>query len=388
MKRILYLSFYFEPDLCAGSFRNSPLLKELARQTEGEATIDVLTTLPNRYSTFHSEAPEFEERGNYTIRRIRIPAHQSGMKDQVISFQHYYRKVKELIKGREYDLVFASSSRLFTAFLGYQIASSRKLPLYLDIRDIFIDTLNDVLKNKLLKASVLPALRIIERKVFTYAAHINLISGGFKSYFERFPGPVYSSYPNGIDDIFLSFPPSSPPSGNKRTVVYAGNFGEGQGLHIIIPQAAKQLEETYEFLLIGDGGARQRLEKELERLNVRNVEIRKPVKRNELLKIYQSSDFFFMHLNDYEAFKKVLPSKIFEMGASDKPILAGVAGYAQDFLRKRVPNSLVFNPGDVNAMVSLLKEYTYQNVERTEFRETYKRETINREMAHSIRQYL
>lgn len=388
MKKILYLSFYFEPDLCAGSFRNSPLLKELARQTEGEATIDVITTLPNRYSSFQSDAEAFESINNYTVRRIAIPQHRSGMKDQVLSFRHYYAKVKEYVKGQSYDLVFASSSRLFTAYLGYSVASSRNIPLYLDIRDIFTDTLHDVLKNPLLKAGVLPVLRRIEKRVFQYASHINLISAGFQGYFKQYKGSVYTSFPNGIDEIFLKFPPSSPNPSPKKTIVYAGNFGEGQGLHIIVPQAAKRLGDNFQFLLIGDGGAKDRLMKELERYNVTNVQVMSPVKRNELLKIYQESDFFFLHLNDYNAFEKVLPSKIFEMGASDKPIIAGVAGYAQEFLRQHVPNSLVFNPGDVDTMVTLLQQYKYQNIQRSTFIDQYKRENINRDMATSIRQYL
>ena len=68
MKRILYISFYFEPDLCAGSFRNSPLALELAKQaSEKDIIVDVYTTLPNRYSTFEQSAPEFEEIGNLRI---------------------------------------------------------------------------------------------------------------------------------------------------------------------------------------------------------------------------------------------------------------------------------------------------------------------------------
>ena len=60
MKKILYLSFYFEPDLCAGSFRNSPLANELAKQVNGKALVDVITTVPNRYSSFSAEANEDE----------------------------------------------------------------------------------------------------------------------------------------------------------------------------------------------------------------------------------------------------------------------------------------------------------------------------------------
>lgn len=388
MKRILYLSFYFEPDLCAGSFRNSPLIKELGVQTEGEAELDVITTLPNRYSTFQADAPRFEVRSNINIYRIAIPKHQSGMRDQIFSFKEYFAETKKLIKSKKYDLVVASSSRLFTAYLGYTIAKSQKIPLYLDIRDIFTDTLNDVIKNPLIKLSALPALRSIEKKVFNYAVHINLISEGFKGYFEKFPLANYTFFPNGIDDIFLGLPNSAPSNSDAKLITYAGNFGEGQGLHKIVPEAAKRLGAKFKFLLIGDGGAKKLLLDELERMQVKNVEIVEPIKRNELLKIYEKSDYLFIHLNDYDAFKKVLPSKIFELAAYDKPLIAGVAGFANEFIRKNISNKILFLPGDVSDMVAQLEEYTYKNELREGFIEKFKRENINQEMTRSIVKYL
>jgi len=388
VKKILYLTFYFEPDLCAGSFRNSPLVKELAKQIEGEATMDVVTTLPNRYSTYEADAPQYENRGNYDIYRIGIPKHQSGMKDQVLSFKEYYSKTKEHIANKKYDLIVASSSRLFTAYLGYTIAKKLRVPLYLDIRDIFTDTMKDVLQNKTIKAGAMPVLNIIENRVFNYAKHINLISGGFRSYFEKYKKPNYSSYPNGIDDIFLNLPLSQSSTSIPKIITYAGNFGEGQGLHKIVPQAAKRLGKDYKFLLIGDGGAKQKLIEEIKRLGVENVEIQPPVKRDRLLEIYNESDFLFLHLNDYDAFKKVLPSKIFELGAYDKPIIAGVAGFANQFIEENIINKILFLPGDFEDMVSQLESYTYKNEIREEFKKKYKRDNINREMAESIRQYL
>ena len=70
MKRIVYLTFYFKPDLCAGSFRNSPLALDLANQANSRNTIiDVYTTLPNRYSTFDLHAPAYEEFNNLRIQK-------------------------------------------------------------------------------------------------------------------------------------------------------------------------------------------------------------------------------------------------------------------------------------------------------------------------------
>jgi hypothetical protein len=388
LKKILYLTFYFEPDLCAGSFRNSTLVKELAKQVEGEAEIEVITTFPNRYNSFVAEALKFEERGNYAINRIEIPKHQSGMKDQINSFKTYFQETKKLVKGKKYDLVIASSSRLFTAYLGYSVAKKIKAPLYLDIRDIFTDTMKDVLSNPILKMGGIPMLNYVERKIFNYASHINLISGGFESYFTKFKETKYSYYPNGIDDVFLNLPLSRSEANAIKVITYAGNIGEGQGLHKIIPQAAERLGDGYKFQVIGDGGAKQKLINELVNLKIQNVEMIAPVQRDELIKIYNNSDFLFIHLNDYEAFKKVLPSKVFELGAYDIPIIAGVAGFSNDFIEKNIPNKILFLPGDVEDMVKQLNAYKYKKEVREEFINKFKRQNINREMATSIQDYL
>lgn len=392
MKNILYLTFYFEPDLCAGSFRNTPLVKELAQQVKGIAKIDVITTLPNRYNSFEADAQRFEQNDNYTVNRIAIPQHQSGMKDQVLSFRTYYSSVKQLVKEKHYDLIVASSSRLFTAYLGYRIAKKLHVPLYLDIRDIFYDTLEDVLKDGLIKKIAMPMIKLVEKRTFGYARHINLVSGGFKSYFEPYRQANYTYFANGVDNVFIEASEkgilgigSSP---IVRTIVYAGNLGEGQGLHKVIPQAAKALEGKFSFLVIGDGGAKRKLIEEIARLGVENVELRPPMKRDELITIYRNADFLFVHLNNYKAFEKVLPSKLFELATFPKPIIAGVGGFAADFVRGNIENAILFEPCNVNELVSKLLRYKYQQVKRHIFVDRFKRETVNKEMAATILKYI
>jgi hypothetical protein len=389
MKKILYLSFYFEPDLCAGSFRNSPLSRELAKQVNGTALVDVITTVPNRYSSFSAEAQEDERIGNLRIRRIILPSHKSGFIDQIKAFYHYYREVRKKIRYTEYDLVFASSSRLFTAYLGYLIASKRRIPIYLDIRDIFTDTLNDIISNSMVKFFLLPVLRKIEAKVFNYAIHINLISAGFKGYFSKYTKPKYSFFTNGIDQEFIQSSTSEELLGPKPvTITYAGNIGEGQGLHKIIPKAAKLLGNGYHFKVIGDGGARKLLEEAIEQEKVTNVSIEKPVRREELLEIYKRSHYLFMHLNDYTAFEKVLPSKVFELGAFPRPVIAGVNGYARSFIDQYVSNSLLIEPANPNELVDKVRNYVYRIENREAFIKLFNRKKINGAMAESIISYL
>ena len=392
MKRIVYLTFYYEPDLSAGSFRNTPLAIELAKLAqEKDIIVDVYTTLPNRYRTFEQSALEFEELGNLRIHRISLPPHKNGMVDQVLSFRKYYSEVLKFNHKNGADLVFASSGRLFTAFLGFTIAKKSDAPLYLDIRDIFVDTMSDVFKSKILKFGLLPLLKLVEKRTFDYASHINLISGGFKSYFSKFINTEFTYYTNGIDEEFLEATPfvvKNDKIGSKKTIVYAGNIGEGQGLHKIIPQAAKELGSEFEFVIIGDGGTKNLLQAEIENLAISNVVLVKPVNRKELQGIYGDADYLFIHLNDYPAFRKVLPSKIFELATFGRPIIAGVSGFASEFIKSEVSDSFVFEPCNSKQLVEFLRMDTASNtIERKEFKLKYRRSNINKLMAESILSY-
>ncbi len=385
---ILYLTFYFEPDLCAGSFRNTPLVKELSLLLNPDDIIHVVTTMPNRYQSYTEKTIAFEKIDNIEINRVNLPQHKNGFIDQSLAFLTFFLKVLHLTRSRKYDLVFASSSRLFTAFLGRIISRQKNIPIYLDVRDIFVDTLHDVLKKSIIRWPLLHTLKLLERYTFSGANHINLISGGFKSYFVQYKNVHYSFFSNGIDTEFLKMPPSSNWPVDKYIITYAGNIGEGQGLHKIIPQAANMLGPKYHFRIIGDGGMKNTLIDHLQAIGVNNVEFIQPMSREKLKNYYLNSHFLFLHLNNYKAFEKVLPSKIFEYGALDKPIIAGVGGYASNFINQNLSNYILFLPGDAESMVNQLKSFTFKYEQRLGFRKTFDREQINKQMAKSIIVYV
>ncbi len=386
--RILVLSYFFEPDLSAGSFRNSALIKTLEKKPE-ISSIDVITTFPNRYSSFKAEVEKLENRGKTTIYRIAVPEHKNGLFDQILSFRKYFNEVNRLVSNKEYDIVYASSSKLFTAFLGRIIAKRKRLPLYLDIRDIFVDSIGDLLKGK----PYLPLLKIIltqfEKFTFSRATHINLVSEGFKTYFERYKQPNYTYYTNGIDNEFLTKPKLQVNNNlNKvKVITYAGNIGEGQGLHAIIPEAASRLEGRFTFQVIGAGGAKNKLVEELEKRALNNVTILDPVKRIELIQIYEQSDYLFLHLNNFKAFENVLPSKLFEYAVFDKPIIAGVGGYAAKFIRDNIENKILFKPCDVESFIEQINLFEYSNSIRAKFIADYNRDIIMNNLADTIITY-
>jgi hypothetical protein len=389
LKNILYLTFYFEPDLSAGSFRNSSLAKELAKQLDGKGHVEVITTQPNRYASFKEFATTWENHGNLTINRITVAPHKNGFIDQINTFRSYYKGVKRLIKNKHYDLVFVSSSRLFSAYMGSKIAKKCGCPLYLDIRDLFAENMKEIIQNPFVKYPLFYVLRHIEKVTYSSAKHINLVSEGFKKNFTSYKQANYTFYPNGIDDIFIGLKQHEDIADKEpKTIIYAGNIGEGQGLHKILIEAAKQLAGKYHFRIIGDGGNKHLIEEAIAKENISNIELLPPVNRESLLEEYKNAHFLFLHLNTYKAFEKVLPSKIFEYGATNIPIIAGVSGFANEFIKVNLHNAILFTPCDADDMAKKLKNYTYFIEERKDFTEKFRRDNISNDLAVSIQSYL
>jgi len=384
--KILFLTYYFEPDLCAGSFRNTSLFKEVSKMIQSDDEIDVITTQPNRYDSYQVTSKKVENVGeNIKIHRIKIPNHKSGFLGQIKSFKTFYFEAIKIAEQGNYDLVYASSSRLFTAFLGARMAKKNKAKLYLDIRDIFRESIMDIFKNSFLKFGLNIFLKPIENYTFKRANHINLVSKGFESYFKKFDKSTFSFFTNGIDDVFLNQGlEHSVEKKEKPTILYAGNIGEGQGLHIVLPLAAKALESKYDFIVIGDGGAKQKLVEEIRINDITNVKILNPMNRDLLIEEYHKADFLFLHLNKHKAFERVLPSKLFEYGTFNKPIIAGVGGYAAAFIEENMTNTILFNPGDYQALVKKLNHYEYRELKREDFVAKFSRKQINEKMAKSI----
>lgn len=381
--KILVLSFYYAPDLSAGSFRTTALVEALVEQ--GADSVDVITTMPNRYHGFDAKALASEQQGNVSIQRVELPGHKNGLVDQIRCFKTFAHRAMKMAKGQQYDLVYATSSRLMTAWLGARIANRLKAPLYLDIRDIFADTVKDVFTGW--KGKVLfPVLSAVERWTMKQAKAINIVSEGFKPYFEERYGQLpLRVFTNGIDDEFLAlgFEPKAV-NAEPIDVLYAGNIGEGQGLHHIVGPLAQALGDKVCFKIVGSGGRLQQLQESVAGLE--NVELLAPVKRAELIAMYEAADVLFLHLNDYDAFLKVLPSKLFEYGATGKPILAGVAGYAATFASTELDNCAVFSPCDAKAGVAALNSLAIEQRERTSFKEKFARKHIMQRMAQDILQ--
>ncbi|MFD2189608.1 glycosyltransferase family 4 protein [Pistricoccus aurantiacus] len=400
--RLLFLTFYYPPDLGAGSFRSHALVQALLDRLPANAHLKVLTTAPNRYAGFSTQAPEIEKdaSGRLTVHRLALPSHRSGMLDQSRAFASYAYQVRRLVNGKSFDLVIATSSRLMTAVLGSYVARKCSARLYLDIRDIFVENLPFLLPPGSRWLGI-PFFSVLERWAVKRASRVNLVSKGFEAYYRpRFPRQVFSWHTNGIDPLFadssknaVTDQPSlsqvsdlseSVQESRRLLVLYAGNIGMCQGIDRILPALAKQLEDRVDFVLIGDGGRRDVLEAALEAEKVSNVEIRPPVARERLNEEYQKADVLFLHLNDMFCFSRVIPSKIFEYAATGKPIWAGVRAFPAQFCNRYIENVGIFEPCDSKSAINALASLELSSRSRKQFIEHFRRDKIMGKMADDV----
>jgi glycosyltransferase involved in cell wall biosynthesis len=86
------------------------------------------------------------------------------------------------------------------------------------------------------------------------------------------------------------------------------------------------------FLLVGDGARLDALRCEALRDGLNNVVFVGALNRSAIPAVISVSDACLVHLRKTRTFTSVMPSKIFEFAAMERPIILGVQGFAREFL--------------------------------------------------------
>ena len=164
--KIVFFTFYYPPDLSAGSFRSFALANALSLKINKDDELYIITTHPNRYSSHKAKAENYEFQSNIKIYRITIPSHKSGVLSQAKAFFVYFLSAHRLIKKINPDLIIGTSSRLMTGILAWSCAKRIKSKYFLDIRDIFSETISDLYsrKNRILGKAFKFIFSLIEKK--------------------------------------------------------------------------------------------------------------------------------------------------------------------------------------------------------------------------------
>lgn len=357
---ILFLSHYFVPENNAPAARVHAMAREW---TQLGHRVTVLTGVPNvpagvPFDGYRNRLCQVQWiDGIRTVRVWTYLAANSGRVRRGLNFLSYLAAAGAagpLLRPRA-DVVVATSPQFFAGWAGVPVARAHGAPFVLEIRDIWPDSITAV--GALEEGRVIRALEKLERALYDAADHIVAVGDGYRQNMvaKGVPATKIDVITNGLDvELFqprerdedlrarLGFSPGT------FVVTFAGTIGMAGGLEVVLGAARRlrdQGRNDVAFLLVGDGAERGQLEAAARAEGLGNVVFTGLVPRAELPVYLASSDACLVHFRKQDLFATILPSKLFEDAAMERPILLGFEGEARRLLRA-ADCGIAFEPGN------------------------------------------
>lgn len=367
---ILFFSHYFPPEVNAPATRT---YEHCARWVRAGHGVTVVTCVPNCpdgvvFDGYRNRLwPRVEEVDGIRVVRVwTYVAANAGTFWRIVNYLSYMFSaiVAALFFVRRPDVVVATSPQFFCGWAGVWTSWLRRLPFVLEIRDIWPESIEAV--GALEKGRLLRYLEWLERRMYKAADHIVTVGNGYRDRIaEKSNRPErITVVTNGVDLERFVEGTGTPGFrdrwglGDRFVCSYVGTIGMAHGLEVVI-EAAESLQaagrDDVRFLLVGDGARREWLEAEAARRGVAEMVVftgRMP--KEAMPDVLANSDACLIHLRACELFGSVIPSKVFETMAMQRPIIMGVTGEAREIVM-RAGAGLPMEPESASSLVSCIE---------------------------------
>ncbi len=252
------------------------------------------------------------------------------------------------------DVLVASGPPYFSQFSGALLARWHRVPLVLDVRDLWPDYLVEM--GTVRARPLVGAMYASERWLLRRAKAVVVVTPSFRARLREkgVPDDAMTVVPNGVD-VSRFYPADEPPpvaalmrrAPGERIVGYLGTFGAGQGLHAVL-DAARELRAAGDgtrVVLVGDGSDRAALERRLREAPLEGVSIHPPIPRDDVRAFYNACDAVLVPHAALPILGDTVPSKIFEIMACGRPIVAALRGEGARLVAESGDGELA-TPGD------------------------------------------
>jgi glycosyltransferase involved in cell wall biosynthesis len=300
--------------------------------------------------------------GVRVLRAYTYPALHRSFLWRIVSFISFMlTSVCAALKAGPVDIVMGTSPQIFQAVSAWLVASLRRRPFLLEIRDLWPEFAIDmgVLKNPVLIA----ISRGVEKFLYARATHILVNSPAYRDYLinKGIKEAKISLIPNGVDPNM--FKPDSTGNRIRRefglngqfVVTYAGALGLANDIPTIL-QAAHYLraQSKIQFLLVGDGKERHRLKEHAQKLSLSNVTFTGSRPKTDMTDILAASDACIATLKDISMFRMTYPNKVFDYMAAGRPILLAIDGVIREVV-EAAQAGIYIQPGDPKSLAEAVR---------------------------------
>jgi glycosyltransferase involved in cell wall biosynthesis len=253
---------------------------------------------------------------------------------------YFIKSLLAALKLPKPDVVIATSPQIFCGYAGVWYKRLRHVPLVIEIRDIWPESMGAV--GAKIPSVAYWMLEKIERTMYRKCDRLVTVGEGYRVRLmeKGVPEDKISVIMNGTDlEVYKPGPRNEAllekyGLKDKFVVSYIGTVGMACGLEVVLAAAEIFSHKEHEehkvmFVVVGDGAYREKLEAEAKKRGLENVVFTGRQPKESMPDWINSSDASLVHLKKTELFTTVMPSKIFESAGCMKPIIMGVDGYAK-----------------------------------------------------------
>jgi len=361
-RRILLITQWFDPE---PTFKGILFAKELVSRG---FEVEVITGFPNYpggtlYDGYRVKFIQKEVIDGVLVTRVPLfPSHDKSKLGRVFNYLSF--AFSSLIYGlffsKRADVIYAYHPPLTVGISALIIKLFRRVPVVLDIQDMWPDTLKatGMISNSRLLGSVSKVCNFI----YSGVTKIVVLSPGFKDLLidRGVPENKIEIIYNWADEDVLRTKTGERPqdivSIKGFKVLYAGNVGQAQGLDVVLDAALLLKDDVpnIHFLVLGRGLKLDDLKRREKELNLGNVHFFPAVGMEKVGSFLGFADALLIHLNSDPLFEITIPGKTQAYMAVGKPIIMGVSGDASNLV-SRADCGVCFEPEDSVALAEAAK---------------------------------
>jgi glycosyltransferase involved in cell wall biosynthesis len=342
--RVLFLSHYFPPEVNAPASRTYEHCKQWVKDGH---EVTVVTCAPNHprgkvYEGYRNRLFQREKNDGIQVIRVwtYVTANEGFLKRTLNYVSFMVSSILIMPWLSKADVVVTTSPQFFNGLAGYFVSRLKRTPWVLEIRDLWPESILVVgaIRNKI----IIRLLEWVELFAYRQADRIVPVTDAFKRYMvgKGISAEKIEVIKNGVDLSFFKQVAGPNPIAmelglqGKFVASYFGTHGMAHCLETVL-YAARELKEQKDivFLLVGDGAERRRLVAMRDEMALHNVIMLDQQPKEKMPYLWALSDVSLVLLKKSKLFTTVIPSKIFESMAMEKPIILGVEGESAEIIK-------------------------------------------------------
>jgi len=362
--KILFITDNFPPEVNAPATRTYEHCQEWIKKG---AEVTIITCAPNFphgnvYDGYKNKLYQKETVDSIEVIRVwSYITSNSGFTKRVLDYVSFAFMAFWVGLFQKNDVIIATSPQFFTTWSAWALSKLRRKPWIFELRDLWPESIKTVGAMK--QGRVIDRLEKIELGLYKDADKVVAVTDAFKSNLidRGIDANKIEVVTNGSNMALFSPREKdvellkSLGLEDKFIVGYIGTHGMAHSLDFIVQSLKKIEDPTIHFLFIGDGAMKKNVVELAQELELKNITFLAPVSKEEVPKYLSIVDVSLAPLKKEDNFKTVIPSKIFEASAMQKPTLLGVEGQAQEIIEK-YDAGLCFEPENEKDFIEKLSD--------------------------------